>query len=66
MFLNALKEMKIDASNIHCLSTILVGFSGEQKLTIGDITLLVYTDGVNLDIPFVVLDNPSAYNVILG
>ena len=32
----------------------------------GDITLLVYTDEVKLYVTFVVLDYPSAYNVILS
>ena len=66
IFLSALKEMNIDEAHIHCRSTVLVRFSGEQKFTLGDITLPVYAAGVNLHITFVVLDNPSAYNVILG
>jgi len=33
---------------------------------LGDITLPVYAAGVNLHITFIVLDSPSAYNVILG
>ena len=66
IFLGALKEMNIDKAHIHCRSTVLVGFSGEHKFTLGDITFLVYAVGVNLHIIFVVLDNPSAYNVILG
>ena len=66
LFLNALKEVKIEESNIHRCSTILVRFSGEQNFNLGDMTLPVYTGEVNLYIAFVVLDNPSAYNVILG
>ncbi|KAL5548402.1 hypothetical protein UlMin_003633 [Ulmus minor] len=58
--------MNIDEAHIHRRSTVLVGFSGEQKFTLGDITLPVYAAGVNLHITFVVLDSPSAYNVILG
>ena len=66
LFLNALKEMKIDEFNIPRCSTILIGFSGEQKFTIDDITLLVYASKINLYVTFVVLDNSSAYNEILG
>ena len=66
IFLNSLKEMNIDEAHIHRHSTVLVGFSGEQKFTLGDITLPVYIVRVNLHITFVVLDSPSAYNVILG
>ena len=42
-FLNALKEIKIEEPNIHRHSPILVRFSEEQKFTLGDITLPVYT-----------------------
>ena len=66
LFMNILKEMKIDESNIHCRSIILVGFSGEQKFTIGDITIPVYAGRVNLNVTFAMLNNPSAYNVILS
>ena len=66
IFLNAMKEMNIDESHIHRHSTVYVGFSGEQKVILGDITLPVYEAGINLHITFVVLDSPSAYNVILG
>lgn len=66
VFLSAHKEMNIDEAHIHRRSTILVGFSGEQKFTLRDITLPVYAARVNLHITFVVLDSPSSYNVILG
>lgn len=58
--------MKIDESNICRCSTILVGFSGEQKFTIKDITFPIYAGGVNLYVTFAVLECPSTYNVILG
>ena len=65
IFLSALKEMNIDEAHIHRRSTVLIGFSGEQKFTLVDITQPVYAAGVNLHITFIVLDSPSAYNVIL-
>ena len=58
--------MNIEESHIHRRSTILNGFSEEQNFTLGHITLPFYTTGVNLHITIVVLDSPSAYNVILG
>lgn len=64
-FLNAPTEMKIDESNIHSLSMVLIRFNGEQKYTIREITLLVNTNGVYLNVTFMVLDSPSAYNIIL-
>ena len=66
LFLNALKEMKTDESNICRCSTVLVGFSGEQKFTVRDIAFPVYTGRINLNVNFAVLDSPSAYNTILG
>ena len=65
LFTNEIKGIKIDESNIFRCSTVLVGFSREQKFTIRDITLLVYTGRVNLNVTFAVLDCPSAYNEIL-
>ena len=58
--------MKINESNISCRSTIHIRFSVEQNYTIGEITLPVYTGGVNLNVIFMVLDSLSIYNVILG
>ena len=66
LFLNALKEMKIDDSNLHRGCIVLIGCNREQKFTIGDITLPVYDGGVNIYVTFVMLDNPLAYNIILG
>ena len=66
LFMSTLKEIKVDESNIRHCSTVLVGFSREQKFTIGDITLPVYAGGVNMNLTFAVLDSPLAYNMILG
>ena len=57
--------MEIEKSHIHCCTTILISFNGEQKFTLGDTILPVYTGGVNQYITFVVLDSPSTYNGIL-
>ncbi|XP_062104496.1 uncharacterized protein LOC133815702 [Humulus lupulus] len=66
LFLNALQGMGIDESNITRCSTMLVGFSGEHKSSIGEIDLPVYAEGVNICVKFLVLECPSAYNIILG
>ena len=66
LFLSALREMGIDETKIVRKTTVLIGFSGEQKNTIGEIELPVYAEGVNLCVRFLVIDSPSAYNVILG
>ena len=46
--------------------TILIGFSGEQKFTMGEISLPVYVARINRMTTFLVLDSPSAYNLIMG
>ncbi|XP_062118902.1 uncharacterized protein LOC133832597 [Humulus lupulus] len=66
LFLSALREMGIDESKIIKKTTILTGFSGEQKNTLGEIELPVYAEGVNLHTRFLVVDSPSGSNVILG
>ncbi|XP_062075032.1 uncharacterized protein LOC133779045 [Humulus lupulus] len=66
LFLSVLREMGIDESKIIKKTTILIGFSGEQKNTLGEIELPVYAKGVNLCTRFLVVDSPSTYNVILG
>lgn len=45
--------------------TTLVGFSGEPKQTLGEISRVVYAEGLNMTTKFQVIDAPSAYNVIL-
>ena len=66
LFLNAYREMRLTESNITRRSISLVGFSGESKNTVGETVLPIYIEGVNLYTKFVILDSPSAYNVILG
>ena len=45
---------------------MLTRLSREQKSTLGEVVLLVYTKGLNLYINFLVLDCQSPYNAILG
>ncbi|KAK0605617.1 hypothetical protein LWI29_028914 [Acer saccharum] len=58
--------MQVDESKLSRRTTMLTGFSGEQKSTLGEIVLPVYAEGVNLYINFLVLDCQSPYNAILG
>ncbi|XP_062080233.1 uncharacterized protein LOC133784987 [Humulus lupulus] len=66
LFISALREMGIDESKIIKKTTILIIFSGEQKNTLGEIELPVYAEGVILCTRILVVNSPSAYNVILG
>ena len=48
LFNSVLREMQVDESKLSRRTTILTGFNGEQKSTLGEIVLLVYAEGVNL------------------
>ncbi|XP_076943802.1 uncharacterized protein LOC143614177 [Bidens hawaiensis] len=64
--LEALKRMWIPESEIIKRSSVLVGFIGETKNTVGDIKLPVYVVGVNSIQRFCVIDSLSCFNIILG
>ncbi|XP_038715058.1 uncharacterized protein LOC120008756 [Tripterygium wilfordii] len=66
LFLSCLKAMEIDESHIVGRSTILLGFNEEQVYNLGEIALPVYTEGINLNTNFMVLNSASPYNIILG
>ena len=66
LFLNAYMEMGIKESNMAKKSVSLVGFSVESRNTIREVVFPVHTEGVNLHTKFLVLENPSAYNIIIG
>ena len=54
IFLTALKEMRIENIKMENMQVSLVGLSGEQVSTVGTICLLVYVEGMNLMIKFMV------------
>ncbi|XP_021991426.1 uncharacterized protein LOC110888195 [Helianthus annuus] len=64
--LDVLKRMNIPKSEIVPRSSVLIGFSGETKNTLGDIKLPIYIEGVNSIKKICVIDCLSCYNVILG
>ena len=66
LFLNAYREMRLKEEDIvgRCISS--VGFSGESRNMIGETVLLVYAERVNMYTKFLILDNSSTYNIILG
>ena len=66
IFSNTLVDMGVSLNTINRRSTVLIGFSGEQKFTLGEVTLHVYVEGVNKMTTFLVLDSPSTYNMIMG
>ncbi|XP_031282057.1 uncharacterized protein LOC116140581 [Pistacia vera] len=66
LFLEAVKAMGLEEANINRRPTLLVGFSSEQKYTIGEIIFLIYAGRVNKQTVFLVIDCPSPYKAILG
>ncbi|XP_021762647.1 uncharacterized protein LOC110727393 [Chenopodium quinoa] len=66
IMLDTVKHMNINEKDIINKSTMLVGFSGETKKTIREITLPTYAKGINLQVKFLVIDTLSSYNIILG
>ncbi|XP_021824587.1 uncharacterized protein LOC110765693 [Prunus avium] len=66
MFLNTFKRMKLDEKGIRPNPTPLFAFDGSKARVIGDVALPVIAAGKTLLVTFVVVDAPSAYNVIMG
>ncbi|GMN62972.1 hypothetical protein TIFTF001_032049 [Ficus carica] len=66
LFLSTLKEMELSESDIKSSTTVLTGFNGESTAAVGKIKLLVFAAGENKLTTFLILDCPSAYNIILG
>ncbi|XP_021769900.1 uncharacterized protein LOC110734163 [Chenopodium quinoa] len=65
IILDTVKHMNINEKDIIKKSTMLVGFSGETKKTIGEITLPTYAKGINLQVKFLVINTLSSYNIVL-
>ncbi|XP_074282733.1 uncharacterized protein LOC141607275 [Silene latifolia] len=65
VMLDVLKAMKIDEEKINKKSSVLVGFSGETKNTLGEINLPTYVEIASYE-RFGVMNYLSSYNVILG
>ena len=63
---HTLQEMGLAESDMIKKSTILVGFSGETKKTVGEITLPTYAQGVNILTKFLIIECDSTYNIIMG
>ncbi|XP_074336603.1 uncharacterized protein LOC141673760 [Apium graveolens] len=66
MMLGTLTHMGLAESDMIKKSTKLVGFSGETKRILGEITLPMYVQGVNLLEKFCIIDVDSSYNIIMG
>ena len=66
IMLETLQQMGLTEVDMVKKSTVLVGFSGETKRTMGEISLPTYAQGMNSLQKFLVINCQSTYNIILG
>jgi hypothetical protein len=70
IYLTAFQQMRIDKNQLRPIETPLVGFVGTSVYPLGIITLQLiagtYPKQATKKVDFLVVDCPSAYNVIIG
>jgi hypothetical protein len=70
IYLTAFQQMRIDKDQLRPIETPLVGFAGTSVYPLGIITLQIiagtYPKQATKKVNFLVVDCPSAYNVIIG
>jgi BarA-like signal transduction histidine kinase len=70
VYLTAFQQMKIDKDQLQSIETPLVGFAGTSIYLLGvtslQITAGTYPKQATKKVDFLVVDCPSAYNVIIG
>ena len=70
IFASAFDKMGIKREKLEPVSTHLQGFSGEKVLTLGSIQLVLTLGDLpcqaTMAVRFLIVDAPSAYNVLLG
>ncbi|WZZ44281.1 hypothetical protein YC2023_040540 [Brassica napus] len=66
IYKSTLERMEIDLSTITDDPSPVVGLSGNITMTLGSIDLSVKDGSVTKTVEFLVVDDPTAYNVIVG
>ncbi|XP_074577627.1 uncharacterized protein LOC141834083 [Curcuma longa] len=70
IFKRAFDQMQIDEADLQPMATSLFGFTGNEVQLLGQITLAISMGEEPLRrtrrVPFIIVDAPSTYNVILG
>ncbi|KAF8091828.1 hypothetical protein N665_0434s0008 [Sinapis alba] len=66
IFLAAYKDLRLEKDALIQKVTPLIGFSCEVKQTVGEVTLTVYKEGVNMSLKFMVIDCNLSCNTIMG
>lgn len=58
VFLHALREIEIPEARITRKTIVLIGFSGEQHQTVGEVKLPIFCEDLNLHQKFQVVEAP--------
>ncbi|KAG5561961.1 hypothetical protein RHGRI_004857 [Rhododendron griersonianum] len=66
LYYSAFQALGLSKDRLSPVDAPLVGFSGIPIYPLGKIMLPVYAGSVQLDVEFIVVNSPSAYNAILG
>uniref|UniRef100_A0A2N9ESK5 RNase H type-1 domain-containing protein n=1 Tax=Fagus sylvatica TaxID=28930 RepID=A0A2N9ESK5_FAGSY len=70
IYLPAYQQMKIDKEWLRLIDIPLVGFTGDKVKPLGVVSLMIeaetYPKQVRASVEFLIVDCPSAYNVIIG
>uniref|UniRef100_A0A2N9I423 Retrotransposon gag domain-containing protein n=1 Tax=Fagus sylvatica TaxID=28930 RepID=A0A2N9I423_FAGSY len=70
IYLPAYQQMQIDKEQLKPIDIPLVGFTGDKVKPLGVVSLIIeagtYPKQVRTSVEFLVVDCPSAYNVIIG
>jgi hypothetical protein len=70
IYLPAYQQMKIDKKRLRPIDIPLVGFTGDKVRPSGAVSLVIevgtYSKQVRTSVEFLVVDCPSAYNIIIG
>ena len=70
IYLPAYQQMKIDKEQLRPIDIPLVGFTGDKVSPLGVVSFTIeartYPKQVRASVEFLMVDCPSAYNVIIG
>lgn len=62
----AYKQMEYSPSTLENSGCILIGFKGASTVSLGDVVLPIQDDLITLNVRFLVIEDLSLYNTIMG
>ena len=66
IFWEAFQQLKVEKKLIKPSRAPLTAFEGTETWPVGEVSLMVTTAGKKVEVDFVIINKPSAYNAILG